>query len=156
MVKNDSIVPVYFEMADGTLFNQRGHISAIEADFDTETGNIAFRATFPNPEKLIRHGETGNILLQVPVKKALLIPQKATFQVLDKDYVYVVDDNHVVHARHVSIGAEWPHIFAITKGLSLEDKIVLEGLRKISEGDTIEMEFIKPEEVFSNLELYAE
>ncbi|RMG83934.1 MAG: efflux RND transporter periplasmic adaptor subunit [Bacteroidetes bacterium] len=156
MVKNDSIVPVYFEMADGTIFNQKGHISAIEADFNTETGNIAFRATFPNPDRLIRHGETGNILLEVPVKKALLIPQKSTFQVLDKDYVYVVDDHHRVQARHVSIGAEWPHIFSITKGLQPSDKIVLEGLRKINDGDTIEVEFIEPEEVFSNLELYAE
>ena len=65
-------------MANNKIFDQKGVVKTIEADFNNETGNIAFRATFPNPEGLLRHGETGNIQIELPFKKALLIPQKAT------------------------------------------------------------------------------
>ena len=47
-------------------------IQTIEADFDNETGNIDFRATFPNPDALLRHGETGNIEMDVPFKNATI------------------------------------------------------------------------------------
>ena len=93
---NDNAQKVQLLMANNELFNHPGLVQTIEADFNNETGNIAFRATFPNPEGLLRNGETGSIVMTVPLKKALLIPQKATFEVLEKRYVFVVDDNKVV------------------------------------------------------------
>ncbi len=71
-------------MANNQLFDQIEIIETIEADFNNETGNIAFRATFPNPDGILRHGETGNILMPIPLKDALIIPQKATFEVLKR------------------------------------------------------------------------
>ena len=71
-------------MANGEIFDQPGKVETIEADFNSDTGNVAFRAAFPNPNGLLRHGETGKVLMTVPLEKALLIPQKATFDVLDK------------------------------------------------------------------------
>jgi membrane fusion protein (multidrug efflux system) len=70
------------------LFEQDGIIETIEADFNNETGNIAFRATFNNPTRLLRHGETGNIFMYTPIKNAILIPQSATYEVLDKKFVF--------------------------------------------------------------------
>ncbi len=61
-------VQVRLKMANGETFDQPGVIETIEADFDNKTGNIEFRATFPNPDKVLRHGETGSILLEVPYK----------------------------------------------------------------------------------------
>jgi len=72
-------------MANGKYFDYPGIVETIEADFNNETGNISFRATFPNPKALLRHGETGNIHITLPYKNAMLIPQKATFEVLDKN-----------------------------------------------------------------------
>src|SRR5688572_29279702 len=69
---------VRLQMANHQLFPQAGVVKTIEADFNNETGNIAFRATFPNPDRLLRHGETGNILMDIPMSNAMLIPQKAT------------------------------------------------------------------------------
>ena len=76
--KSGRQVKVQLMMANNELFDVEGVIETIEGDFNNEIGNIAFRATFSNPDGLLRHGQTGNILLSVPVKNAMLIPQSAT------------------------------------------------------------------------------
>ncbi|MEZ4945603.1 MAG: efflux RND transporter periplasmic adaptor subunit [Cyclobacteriaceae bacterium] len=156
VIQKDNLVQVGLLMANNKLFKHPGIIETIEADFNNETGNIAFRATFPNPKGLLRHGETGSVLMNVPLKDALLIPQKSTFEILDKKYVYVIDKDNVVRSRQISIAAELPHIYAVKDGLKETDKILLEGLRLVREGDEIHSEFVKPSVVLSQLDLYAE
>ncbi len=155
-VKSEEPLQVDLLMANNKPFEFSGEVRTIEADFNNETGNIAFRATFPNPKGLLRHGETGNVIVRVPLEKALLIPQKCTFEILDKKYVYVIGDDHVVHAKQISILAELPHIYAIADGLTAQDKILLDGLRMVRENDKIETEFVEPAKAISDLELYAE
>lgn len=152
----DNKAKVNLVMANNQMFNHPGVVETIEADFNNETGNIAFRATFPNPQGLLRHGETGNVQMTQPFKNALIIPQKATFEVLEKKYVYVVDKNNVIRSREIKIAAELPHIFIISGGLSTDDKILLEGLRLVKENEKIDYKLEKPEYVLSHLELYAE
>lgn len=152
----DGKLKVKLRMANNELFDQEGVVETIEADFDNTTGNIAFRATFPNPDRLLRHGETGNIIVNVPIKNAMLIPQKATYEILDKKYVFVIDDDNVLRSREIKTGIELKDIYTVTAGLEITDKILLEGLRKLKEGDKIEYEFQKPEEVISHLGLHAE
>jgi membrane fusion protein (multidrug efflux system) len=147
---------VQLVMANSELFPYPGVVQTIEADFNSETGNIAFRATFPNPKGLLRHGETGNIRMTVPLKNALIIPQKATFEVLEKKYVYVIDKDNKVRSREITIAAEMPHIFVVSAGLKKDDKILLEGLRQVKENEKIAYKFEKPATVISNLGLYAE
>jgi membrane fusion protein (multidrug efflux system) len=156
VIKKDSLTHVNLLMANGKVFKYHGIIETIEADFNNETGNIAFRATFPNPKGLLRHGETGSVLMTVPLKNVLLIPQKSTFEVLDKRYVFVVDKDHIVRSRHITIAAELPHIYAVNGGLEETDKILLEGLRQVREGEEIHTEFVKPDSVLAKLNLYAE
>ncbi|GAB3168346.1 efflux RND transporter periplasmic adaptor subunit [Telluribacter humicola] len=155
-VKNERQTKVNLLLANNKLFNQGGVVETIEADFNNETGNIAFRATFPNPDKLLRHGETGNVQMKVPLSNALIIPQKATFEVLDKKYVYVVDKDNVIRSREITVAAELPHIFVVEKGLNKNDKILLEGLRLVRENEKIHSKFVEPGTVLSQLDLYAE
>ncbi|RIV25221.1 efflux RND transporter periplasmic adaptor subunit [Fibrisoma montanum] len=143
-------------MANNELFDHPGEVQTIEADFNNETGNIAFRATFPNPKGLLRHGETGNIRMTIPLKNALIIPQKATFEVLEKKYVYVIDKDSKIRSREITIAAEMPHIFVVQSGLKKDDKILLEGLRQVRENQKIQYKFEQPQAVVSNLSLYAE
>lgn len=143
-------------LANGQPFDQKGSIETIAADFNNETGTIAFRATFPNPTGLLRHGETGNIRLRTPVKGALLIPQKATFEVLDGKYVFVIDDKGVVHQRRVKIAHELPHLYIVSDGLAEGEKVLLEGLRRVQDGQTIKTRYEEPEQVFSKLEVPAD
>ncbi len=155
-LKKDSVTRVKLQMANNEIFEYSGLVKTIEADFNNETGNIAFRATFPNPTRLLRHGETGNVLLTVPITHTLLIPQKATFEILQKKYVFVVDKDNKVISRQITIGQEIPHIYAVTEGLAEGDKILLEGLRLVRENEEIHWEFVKPDFVLTHLSLYAE
>jgi membrane fusion protein (multidrug efflux system) len=147
---------VRLRMANGQVYNQTGVIETIEADFDNTAGNIEFRATFPNPDMLLRHGETGTILMEKPYKNALLIPQKATFEILDKTYVYVVKADGTLEQRLINIEASVPHLFILKDGLKENDKVLLDGLRKVHAGQKIEIDFRLPEKVRSELDLYTE
>lgn len=155
--KSDNAKKVQLQLADKEMFDQAGVVETIEADFNNETGNIAFRATFPNPEGILRHGETGNIMMPVNLKNALIIPQAATFEILDKKYVYVIDSNNVVKSKQIIVGTELPHLYVITEGLQANDKILVDGLRKVKNNDKIQYEFASPEKVLSELnEMHAE
>jgi membrane fusion protein (multidrug efflux system) len=153
---HDTHTKVRLKMANGQLFNQEGIIETIEGDFDNKTGNIEFRAGFDNPERVLRHGETGNILMSVPYPNAMLIPQKATFEVLDKTYVYVVTKANKLEQRLITIAAEQPHLFIVESGLKEDDRVLIEGLRRVQNGQTIAVNYQAPEQVYSHLDLYAE
>ncbi len=140
--KPDSLLKVQLKMANQQFYDQTGVVETIESDFNYETGNIAFRATFQNPKKILRHGETDNILIPVPLKDVLLIPQKATFEILDKVYVYVIKPDNTLEAREIQIEAEMPHLFAVKKGLTTKDKILIEGLRKVKNKQKVNYEFV--------------
>lgn len=152
----DSAMNVKLLMANNEVFQYPGVVQTIEADFNNETGNIAFRATFPNPKGLLRNGETGSVLMTTPLPKAIIIPQKATFEVLEKKYVYVVDDKKRVHQREVTVASEMPDLFIVSGGLKASDKIMLEGIRKVKDGDKIEFEYQDPKQVVSHLKVHSE
>ncbi len=154
--QSNTPVKVRLKMANGAVFDQTGKIETIEADFDNKTGNIEFRAVFPNPNKMLRHGETGNILIDMPYPNAILIPQKATFEILDKTYVYVVNKQNKLEQKLISIAAELPHVFIVKSGLNVGDRILLEGLRRVHNGEQIDVNFQPADKVMADLELHAE
>jgi membrane fusion protein (multidrug efflux system) len=147
---------IELQLANGEKFNQLGKIGAIEADFNNQTGNIPFRADFPNPDRLLRHGQTGTILLSRVQNDSIVIPQRATFEVLQKRYVYIVDAENVAHQREITVQNELEDLFVIEKGISAEDKIVLEGIRQVRDGDKVEYEDRASEQVAQNLKFHAE
>lgn len=147
---------VRLKMANNKYFEFEGEVTAIEADFNNETGNIPFRATFPNPKGLLRHGETGNVQMTSILNQAMLIPQKATYEILEKKYVFVVDSENVIHSKEIRIAQELPHLFVIESGIKPTDKILLEGIRKVRDGDEIKYEFLDPKTVTTSLGLYSE
>jgi membrane fusion protein (multidrug efflux system) len=131
-------------------------VEVIESEFDNETGNIAFRARFPNSDKLLRNGETGKVQMIVPLHNAIVIPQKATYEVQDKTYVFVVDKNNVVRSRNIVIASEMPDLYVISSGLSEHDKILLEGVQKVKDDDKIQYQYQAPKVVMANLKFKAE
>ncbi|QDT92263.1 efflux RND transporter periplasmic adaptor subunit [Gimesia algae] len=211
---NRDDIKVELQLADGSRFPQVGKIGAIEADFNNETGNISFRADFPNPNGLLRHGQTGNILLSRVIKDAIVIPQRATYEILAKKYAYVVgkDDlkehmakaenhtaNHeakghaehgekhaaknaekhevkhaekhpgkhegehagehgIVHQREIVILKEQDDIFLVKEGLDVNDKIILEGIQQVRDGEQVKYEYLAPEKALAveNLKFAAE
>lgn len=157
--RSDTLMKVKLKMANNEIFDHYGVVKTIEADFNNETGNIAFRATFPNPKGLLRHGETGNIQIVEPLRNALIIPQKATFEVLEKKYVFVVDKDKVVHQKEITIEAELPDLYIISAKSDLKesDRIMLEGIRKVRDGDKLEeYTYEDPKTVIPRLKVYVE
>jgi membrane fusion protein, multidrug efflux system len=143
-------------LANNQLLAYKGVVETIESEFDPETGNIAFRATFPNPDKLLKHGETGKVQMTVPLRNALIIPQKCTYEIQDKHYVFVVDGKGIVKSRNITVSAEMPDLYVVSGGLAENDKILFEGVQKVKEDDKIKSQYIAPREVIAKLKLYSE
>jgi membrane fusion protein (multidrug efflux system) len=156
LAKKNEKEKVKLLMANNQEFNQIGIVETIEGEFNNETGNIAFRATFPNPQSILRHGETGTVLMNIPLKNVLVIPQKATFEVLNKRYVFVIDKNNTIRQTEISVGASLPNLFVVKKGLAATDKILLEGIRLVKDKDVIKYKLEDPKKVMSSLDVYAE
>jgi membrane fusion protein (multidrug efflux system) len=156
MEQQQQELQVDLQLANGEKFPQIGKIGAIEADFNNTTGNIAFRADFPNPTSLLRHGQTGTMILSHVEKDAVVIPQRATFEILAKRYAFVVGEDGIVHQREIHIKNELEDVYVIKEGLGVDDKIILEGIRQVRDGEKVEFEFLAPEEALSNLKYKAE
>lgn len=152
-LKNDKANIVTLLLANNQPHKYKGIIQTIEGDFDKNTGSIAFRAKFPNPDLLLKHGETGKVQLTVELKNALIIPQKATFDLQDKTYVFIVDQNNVLKTRNIIIKQRLPNLYVVESGLSINDKILLEGLQTVKEGEKIEPALIPAKDVIGQLQL---
>jgi len=140
-------------LANNEKHKYKGMVETVEGQFDNETGNIAFRAKFPNPEMLLKHGETGKVQMNIPLRHALLVPQKATYELQDKVYVFVVDRNSIVKSRSITIKNRLSDIYVVDGGLSEGDKIVLEGVQNVKDDDKIAYKYVEPRDVISNLQL---
>lgn len=140
-------------MANGEMFPEKGEIQTIEGEFDSETGNIAFRAKFLNAQKLLRNGETGKIQMTLPLKNALIIPQKATYEIQDQIYVFVVDKNGVVKSRNIKVAYQLPDIYVVSSGIATTDTILLEGVQKVKEDQKVKVKFQDPKKVLQSLKL---
>jgi membrane fusion protein (multidrug efflux system) len=155
-VKDRADNKVSLVLANGATFKDKGNVEVIESEFNNETGNIAFRARFPNSAKLLRNGETGQVQMIVPLKNAIVIPQKSTYEVQDKKYVFIVDKNNKVSSKEITITGEIPDLYVVSSGLTENDKILLEGVQKVKENDKIKYEFLSPKVVINSLRLKAE
>ncbi|MEN9523369.1 MAG: hypothetical protein RL065_1746 [Bacteroidota bacterium] len=140
-------------LANGEEHKSKGIIETIEGQFDNETGNISFRAKFPNPDLLLKHGETGKVRLTIPIKNALIIPQKCTYELQDKIYVYVVNNENKLVSRNVIVKQKLSNLYIIESGLKESDKILLDGLQTAKEDEKIEVDFIPAKKVIESLQL---
>jgi membrane fusion protein (multidrug efflux system) len=138
-------------LANGQPHKYHGSIETIDGEFDKNTGNIAFRAKFPNPDLVLKHGSSGKVQLGNTLKNALLIPQKTTFEIQDKLYVFVIDANNIVKQRNIIIKQRLPHLYVIESGLSANDKIIYEGIQNLKEGDKILTDFVPMQQIISQL-----
>lgn len=118
-------------LANNEMYPYKGNIETIEGQIDPNTGSIAFRARFTNPEKLLRNGSSGKVRLKRSLKNAMIIPQKSTFEIQDKVFVYVVNDSNVVKMKSFIPKLRLPHLFIVESGLTVNDKIIFEGIQDI-------------------------
>jgi len=134
-------------LADGSAYPHVGKIETLESEFEQNTGSIAFRARFPNPAKLLKHGASGKVVLTNKLENALLVPQKAVFEMQDKNYVYILDSTDRVKMKSFESGTRINHSYIVRSGLTPGAKIVYEGVRNLREGMKIDPQIIQPGQV---------
>ncbi len=132
----------------------KGQVETIEGEFDNSTGSIAFRARFPNPDKVLKHGSSGKIRLKRSVQNALVIPQKSTFEIQDRMFVYVVDKDNVVQMRSINTKLRIPHLYILESGVTANDKFIYEGIQDVREGEEIAPEFVSLKAIISQFETH--
>lgn len=136
----DSAAPqeaVSLMMANNEVFPHTGRIETVENVIDPGTGNIAFRARFRNPGQLLKHGASGKILWREQLRQAMVIPQKSTFEIQDKIYVFVVDSSNTVRMRNIVPRMRIPHLYVVESGLDPRDRLIYEGIQQVREGDPV-------------------
>lgn len=148
-------LPLTLILVNGTIFGVNGQFQNVEGEFDNNTGNIAFRAKFYNTDHILRNGETGTVRMNIPVRNAMVIPQQATYEVQNQKYVFVVDARGYVHARPIQVKYEKQNIFIISKGLSQSDRILIDGVDKVNDGERIKCRFKNSAEAIQSVKLKA-
>ncbi len=136
----DSIITldkVQLILVDGAMYPDKGKVETMEGEIEQGTGTIAFRARFPNPDHLLKHGSSGRIRLSRKLDDAILVPQKSTFEVLDRTYVYVTDPNGLVSQRAIEPEARFGMYYIVRSGLKKGDRVVFEGIQNLKDGDRI-------------------
>ena len=121
-------------LADGTQYPYEGSVETMGGEFQASTGSISFRARFPNPNSLLKHGATGKIRLSNTLNNAIMIPQKAVFEIQDKNFVFVVDSTNQVRMRNFIPKTRFSQYYIVESGLKSGEEIVFEGIQDIRDG----------------------
>lgn len=134
-------------LADGTEYVKHGKIDIVDGQFDKTTGAITVRATFSNPQGLLRSGNTGKIRLSLEHKDALIVPESATVDMQDKVFVFTVGDSSKVKKQAINIIGKNGDNYLVKDGVKAGDQIVLSGIDKLQEGMVIHPEKQSAEKV---------
>ncbi|MGR9085861.1 MAG: efflux RND transporter periplasmic adaptor subunit [Gammaproteobacteria bacterium] len=135
--ENREIKTVGLKLANGMVYDHEGKIEAIESEFDPSTGNIAFRARFPNPDAILKHGANGQVVVKQHLNGALLVPQKSTFEIQDKLYVFVVDQEGMLQQRNILPKMRFQDFYVVESGVTQDERILFEGAGNEREGKKI-------------------
>jgi membrane fusion protein (multidrug efflux system) len=138
-------------LANGKIHQSEGMIEVMDGQIDPETGSLAIRARFSNHQKLLKHGASGKVRMQQQFRNALIIPQKATFEIQDKVFVYVIDKQGVAKAKQVVIEARIPHLYIISRGVGQKDLILYEGVQSVSDGTKVSARRISLKKILRDL-----
>lgn len=92
-------------LPNGAHYDFNGTLKTAEGEIDRTTGSIRYKVAFPNPDKLIKHGTSGKLIVSEDKPNSITIPQKATFSIQDKTYVFVVDKNNKIKQQNIVIAS---------------------------------------------------
>jgi membrane fusion protein (multidrug efflux system) len=135
--KIKNVPPVSLVLADNSEYLHKGRIGIIDGQFDKTTGSISLRATFPNPEGLLRSGNTGKIRMQNRYKSVVLVPEASTSDLQDKIFVFMVADSNKVKKTAITVIGKSGNNYIVSDGVKAGDKIVQSGFDRLVDGVAI-------------------
>lgn len=136
--------PLKLQLADGTMYAYDGHVTSISGVIDRSTGSVQLKAQFPNPEKLLKSGGSGAVIVPRSADAAIVIPQRVVMEVQNKKFVYVLKENNKVAYTEITVDPQNDGVnYIVTGGLKVGDKYVTNGITKLT--DQMEIVPITPE-----------
>lgn len=145
------IPPVELKLSDGTTYPYKGKVETVSGVINQSTGSVSMRATFPNPKHELRSGGTASIILPAEYAGSILIPQKATYEIQDKKFVYVLSQGNMVLSREITVADQNDgQNYIVTSGLKNGEKIVTEGVSMLQDSTVIKP--ITPEQSAKNFQ----
>ena len=134
----DSMPMVKLQLADGSIYDYEGKVVAASGVINQATGTVQLKAHFPNPEKILKSGGSGSIIVPRSSSAAIVIPQSVVSEVQNKKFVYVVDDKGVARYTEITVDPQTDgQNYIVTSGLNVGDRYVTNGITKLHDGDTI-------------------
>lgn len=130
----DILTEVSLILADGKEFEEKGIIDAVDGHVNRNTGAISLRATFPNPKGMLRSGNSGKIKLEERHQNVIVIPQTAIYEIMDKTFVYVLQEDNIIKRHPVMLAGKSGKNYLVKEGLEAGDKIVTSGVESLNEG----------------------
>lgn len=146
-------IMVSITLTDGNMYPQKGRIVQADRALSENTGTLTMKALFPNPSGILLPGMFARVRLSgETVPNALLVPQRAIQQVLDKTFVLVVGDDGKSQARSVELGPKVGSYYIVTRGITESDNVIVEGLTKLQDGMDLQVTTVTPQEMGFTLE----
>jgi membrane fusion protein (multidrug efflux system) len=131
-------VPVELLLADGSVHSEIGRLDAVERAVDSTTGTLSLQFRFANPAGLVRPGQYGRVRFVLETRKdALLVPQRAVQELQSLHNVFVVAPDNTLAVKSVAVGPRVGNLWVIEKGLSAEDRVVVEGAQRLRPGTVV-------------------
>ncbi|MDX2047278.1 MAG: efflux RND transporter periplasmic adaptor subunit [Chitinophagaceae bacterium] len=146
--KIKNMPPVELVLADGSVYPQKGKVQIVAGQFDNSVGAISFRASFPNPERFLRSGNTGKVRIAQLLKEALVVPQEATFEIQDKVFVFAVGDSNKVTSKPITVAGRTNYYYFVESGVQAGEKIVFAGTGNLQDGMVIQPQPISADSLF--------
>ncbi len=135
---------VKLKLADGTIYGHDGKVTKMSGVIDAATGTVQMIAVFPNPEKLLKSGGSGSIVIPHDNASAIVIPQSCVSEVQNKKFVYTVGKDNKVKYTEIKVSPQDDGVnYVVTDGLKVGDKYVTNGITKLNDG--MEIVQITPE-----------
>lgn len=129
---------IQLKLANGDLYQHEGKIEAVSGLINSATGAITARATFANPDNIVRSGSSGTLIIPQYFQGSIVIPQRATFEIQGQKFVYVIDGENKAKSQAITVLSNNDGVhYVVNTGLKAGDKVVLEGVHTVKNGDEI-------------------
>lgn len=131
----ENFPPLKLKLADGTIYAYDGHVTSISGVIDRSTGSVQLKAQFPNPEKILKSGGSGTIIIPRTADASIVIPQSVVMEVQNKKFVYLLKDSNKVAYTEITVDPQNDgNNYIVTSGLKVGDKYVTNGITKLNDG----------------------
>jgi membrane fusion protein (multidrug efflux system) len=150
--KLKQLPPVVLVLPDGSEYPEKGRVERMGGLINSETGAATFRASFPNPVRLLHSGGSAVLAIPLTTANALLVPQRSTYELQGKRFVYRVDSNKVTSVEITTLTSPAGQYFVVTGGLKPGDTLVYEAASPIADGTPIQPQVQAEDQIYKDVQ----